>query len=342
MRLTVNFHHDGTFVPSPLQYQEGDVTTIKDIELEGMTVIGLKKQLKCACMYPVKGIFFLVHGKELSNGLIEIKDDLHLANCIALGFKNKKVSDIYIEHHGYDLKHWTQSHIEEDDDLSDVGEMEDLQPYVPSDYVGEENVVIANRSINDPYLNKLCNGSFISDCADKSDSGECSQPSGQELDIDSDDEHVDKQYKIVHGVVYPEFDPTLPWNEMKPTLGVRFQHPKQLKECLTNYGVANGFQLWYKRNEYRSLMVLCGRDVAEGRSGGITSRKREAAKGVQIGTPKKGNGKGAKAETPKKGKIKGAQAETPTKKGKGKVAHAVTPTKKGKEKVAEASTPKNE
>ena len=288
-------------------------------------------------MYPVKGIFFLVPGKELSNGLIEIKDDSDLANCIALGFKNQKVSDIYIEHHGYDLKHWTQNEIEEDDDLSDVGEMEDLEPYVYCDYVGEENVDIPNRAINDPFLNKLCTGSFISDVADKPDTGECSQPSGQELDIDSDDEDVDNQYKIVSGVVYPEFDPKLPWNEQKPTLGLRFEHPEQLKDCLTNYGVANGFQLWYRRNDYKSLMVLCGRDVAEGRSGGTKAMKREAGKGVKIGTPKKGKSKGAQTVTPtKKGKSKGSQSVTPT-----KVAESSTPTKKRKKSCAKKGKKKN-
>ncbi|GJV91950.1 60S ribosomal protein L34 [Tanacetum coccineum] len=70
------------------------------------------------------------------------------------------------------------------------------------------------------------------------------------------------------GVIFHEFDHKLPWNEMKPTLGLRFEHPEQLKKCMTNYGVANGYQLWYRRNDYRSLFVLCGRGLGEGRSGG--------------------------------------------------------------------------
>ena len=197
--------------------------------------------------------------------------------------------------------------------------------------------MIPNRSINDPFLNKLCNGSFISEVGDKSDSGECSQPSGQELEIDSDDEDVDNKYKIVSGVVYPEFDSKLPWNEQKPTLGLRFEHPEQLKDCLTNYGVANGFQLWYRRNDYKSLMVLCGRDVAEGRSGGTKAMKREAGKGVKIGTPKKGKSKGAQTVTPtKKGKSKGSQSVTPT-----KVAESSTPTKKRKKSCAKKGKKNN-
>ncbi|GKB65532.1 60S ribosomal protein L34 [Tanacetum coccineum] len=274
MRLTVNFHHDGNFVPSPLMYQEGEKSTIRDLEFEGMTVIRLSKLLQGTCMFPVKGIFFLIPGKELSNGLIEIKNDLDLANCIAVGYKNGKVVDMFLEHHGYDLSHWIQTDIDNnDDELSDV-EMEDITGYGASDFVGEDDVVIPNRSINDPFLNKLCNGSYINDFTDdKSDGGESSQPSAKELEIDSDDEDVDKNFKLVDGVIYPEFDPKLPWNEMKPTLGLRFEHPEQLKECMTNYGVANGYQLWYRRNDYRSLFVLCGRELGEGRSGGKKGKK---------------------------------------------------------------------
>ncbi|GKA77453.1 hypothetical protein Tco_0783914 [Tanacetum coccineum] len=199
MRLTVNFHHDGNFVPSPLMYQEGEKSTIRDLEFEGMTVIRLSKLLQGTCMFPVKGIFFLIPGKELSNGLIEIKNDLDLANCIAVGYKNGKVVDMFLEHHGYDLSHWIQTDIDNnDDELSDV-EMEDITGYGASDFVGEDDVVIPNRSINDPFLNKLCNGSYINDFTDKSDGGESSQPSAKELEIDSDDEDVDKNFKLVNG-----------------------------------------------------------------------------------------------------------------------------------------------
>ncbi|GJW16091.1 hypothetical protein Tco_0020224 [Tanacetum coccineum] len=130
-----------------------------------MEFIGLSKLLKGACMFLVKGIFFLIPGKELSNGLIEMKDDSDLPNCIALGFMNQKVVDMFVEHHGYDLSHWTQSKIK-DDEVYDFGKMEDLTGYVASDFVREDDVVILN-----------------------------SKPSGKELDIDSDDEDVDKHLR---------------------------------------------------------------------------------------------------------------------------------------------------
>jgi hypothetical protein len=115
MRLIVNFHHDGTFTPSPLMYKEGDVARIPDIDFVGMTLIRLSKLISGACQFPVKGIYFLIPGRELSNGLKEIKDDNKLAEFVALGFKNEKEIDLYVEHHGYDLSHWLQNEIGPDD-----------------------------------------------------------------------------------------------------------------------------------------------------------------------------------------------------------------------------------
>nr|GEZ18338.1 60S ribosomal protein L34 [Tanacetum cinerariifolium] len=132
MRISATFHH------------------------EGMTLIGLLKKLKRACQFPVEGIYFLIPGKELSNGLVEIKDDSNLAECIVLAFKNEKLIKIYLEHHGGD------------------------------------DVVIPNRTINDSFLNKLCNGTFISD---QTDIPECNEPTDKELLIDGDDEGVDTRYR---------------------------------------------------------------------------------------------------------------------------------------------------
>ncbi|GKA19479.1 hypothetical protein Tco_0699394 [Tanacetum coccineum] len=287
MCITVTFHHDGIFIPSPLMYKEGDDSTLRDIEFEGMTLTGLLKKLKGACQFPIKA------------------------------FKNEKVIEIYLEHHGYDLSHWVQTEIE-DDEVSDVGEMEDITPYGICDFIGEDDVVIPNRTINDYFLNKLCNGTFISY---QTDIPECGEPANKELLIDSDDEGVDTRYKVVHDVLYPEFDPSLPWNEMKPILGLRFEHPEQLKECLTNYGVANGYQLWYRRNDYQNLMVLCGRDIAEGRCGGPGKKGK-----IGVQSPGK-KGKIGVQSPGKKGKI---GVQSPGKKGKKGVQ---SPGKKGKKGV---------
>ncbi|GKB66549.1 hypothetical protein Tco_0927961 [Tanacetum coccineum] len=65
---------------------------------------------------------------------------------------------------------------------------------------------------------------------------------------------------------------------MEPVLGMRFDHPTQVKMCLANYGVANRYQLWYYRNDWRKLLVCYGRDVEAGRCAGYNSFKKKKKK----------------------------------------------------------------
>ncbi|GKD76895.1 hypothetical protein Tco_1339516 [Tanacetum coccineum] len=101
--------------------------------------------------------------------------------------------------------------------------------------------------------------------------------------------------------------PNRPWKDMVPILGLKFKDHEEMKMMLVNYGVANGYQLWYKMNDYKSLLVLCGRNVKEGRCASKVGRK----------------GKGKEKVAEGKGKEKVAE-------GKGKEG-------KDKEKVAEGS-----
>lgn len=44
---------------------------------------------------------------------------------------------------------------------------------------------------------------------------------------------------------------------MEPELGMHFSSPSELKACLSNYAVANGYDLWYDRNDKHRLLVKC-------------------------------------------------------------------------------------
>ncbi|GKD70531.1 hypothetical protein Tco_1324621 [Tanacetum coccineum] len=46
---------------------------------------------------------------------------------------------------------------------------------------------------------------------------------------------------------------------MTHVLGMRYEHLEQLKQALANYGIENGYQLWYAKNDWRSLLVYRGR-----------------------------------------------------------------------------------
>ncbi|GJU49625.1 hypothetical protein Tco_1219180 [Tanacetum coccineum] len=55
--------------------------------------------------------------------------------------------------------------------------------------------------------------------------------------------------------------------------GMRYETPQQLKLALANYGVANGYQLWYMKNDWREVLVYYGRNVEEGRCAGKKGNK---------------------------------------------------------------------
>ncbi|XP_071713451.1 uncharacterized protein [Rutidosis leptorrhynchoides] len=79
---------------------------------------------------------------------------------------------------------------------------------------------------------------------------------------------------------------------MEPILGMRFASLEQLKHSLINYGVANGYQLWYKRNDCRQLQVMCGRDVSKGLcAGGHLKRKKKGVNGEKVDVKKRGRAK---------------------------------------------------
>ncbi|GJX05466.1 hypothetical protein Tco_0191382 [Tanacetum coccineum] len=81
-----------------------------------------------------------------------------------------------------------------------------------------------------------------------------------------DDQFIEPKYTVQKDFKYPSFDLDTPWNECKPVLGMKFESPPQLKQCLANYDVTHGYQLWYMQNDTYKLLVKCGRDVSAGSS----------------------------------------------------------------------------
>ncbi|GJY55016.1 RNA-directed DNA polymerase, eukaryota [Tanacetum coccineum] len=73
------------------------------------------------------------------------------------------------------------------------------------------DVVIKNISTHDPFLNKLCTFRIL--------------------------------FRGPKGVVYPAFDPNIPWDNMEPMLGMSYESPHQLKLALANCGVAHDVQV---------------------------------------------------------------------------------------------------
>ena len=104
-------------------------------------------------------------------------------------------------------------------------------------------------------------------------------PVNEDLHIeDPGSSSLEPRHQIQRGIAYPRHDPLQPWNEMQSILGMRYDHSEQLKLALANYGVAGGYQLWFQKNDWRQLLVYCGRDVSTGRCAGYFSKKVKAKK----------------------------------------------------------------
>nr|GEX71852.1 zinc finger, PMZ-type [Tanacetum cinerariifolium] len=134
-----------------------------------------------------------------------------------------------------------------------------LKDIVDFEVEGEENVVITRNTTDDPWLNKLVgNGTSIGQIDDA-----ISNLGGRfnHEENDPEDDIVDPKFKAKPFVRYPSFDPSTPWDQCQPFLGMKFENPQQLKYMLENYRVANGYQLWFMQNDHSKLLVYCDRDA---------------------------------------------------------------------------------
>ncbi|GKC07159.1 hypothetical protein Tco_0998769 [Tanacetum coccineum] len=198
-------------------------------------------------------------GTTLTRMIREITSDADMVDFVKVGFENGFKVDLHHEYNDYDVMAYTTNDNlfpNEDDNLGDdetVVEKEKYPENIDFHTEGEENVVLEKLPIIDPFLTKL----------------------------------VDLKFKAQTYVQYPSYNPDLPWKEFMPVLGMKFENLQQLKHALADYGVVNGYQLWYYRSGGNILLVYCGRDVDMGRCAGrrVIRKKKEQQK-------QKANGKG--------------------------------------------------
>ncbi|GJZ40673.1 hypothetical protein Tco_0587559 [Tanacetum coccineum] len=174
-------------------------------------------------LYSLLLVLFCLPESDLSDGIRELKNEQQLGDFVVVGLGNGGDIDIYVEHHGYDIHEWFPK---DNDDLEDYDE-DDISAF------------------------KTTRNTF----------GTIERDANAILKVKIDDQSVYPIYKVKPGIVYPDHDPDQPWKDMVPILGMKFKDHEEMKMMLANYGVANSYQLWYKRNDYKSLLVLCGRNV---------------------------------------------------------------------------------
>ncbi|GJY06754.1 hypothetical protein Tco_0373808 [Tanacetum coccineum] len=254
--ITVNLHHDGVFTVSPFEYSLGDEKQITDIHFEGMSYVQFREVIVKLVHGLVVTLYYCKVGTPLKLGIKIIKTDSDVDEFVNFGYQNKWQVNLYVEHSGcdaFDIRDQEETIVDDGNESSDAyfsSDEEDLS-YVDFHTEIDDNVIIKNVTTNDPFLNKLCPDSakFLN---------EVDEPVfANDETVVEDSENIDPKFNVKSGVTYIRHDPSQNWKKMERVLGMRFDNPEQLKMCLANYGVANGSQLWFYRNDWRKLLVYC-------------------------------------------------------------------------------------
>ncbi|CAI9289675.1 unnamed protein product [Lactuca saligna] len=132
--------------------------------------------------------------------------------------------------------------------------MEDLN-VTDDESDGEEYVASTmDKTIWDPFLNDLVQGEV-----------EWPDISYDDAEWTFSNEETEKGDNIgqIFGDQYLVHNPRIPWNKMEPHLGEKYESPEQFKLCLTNYAVANGYQLRFAKCDRSRILVRCGKKSDE-------------------------------------------------------------------------------
>ncbi|GJX10122.1 hypothetical protein Tco_0199981 [Tanacetum coccineum] len=204
-----------------------------------MSFVAFHDIIKHLVHAPVASLYYCKVGTLLRVCITSPKKDADIDDFVYLGYQNKWVVDLYVEHNGYDvLDIRDQAKILVHDEGNKSGDAycssddEDLG-FVNFHTKIDDNVVIKTLTTSDPFLNKLCsnNGHFR---------GFIDEPVNANVErVVEDTECIDPEFNVKQGMTYLRHDPTQDWNKIESILGMRFEHPKQLILCLANYEVTN-------------------------------------------------------------------------------------------------------
>ncbi|GJU91562.1 hypothetical protein Tco_1303985 [Tanacetum coccineum] len=223
-----------------------------------------------------KNVVFTIYlnktGTTLALDIKELKSDTDVEDMLNASYDNGNMIDLFVEHYDYDVMGLIdlEPSLEQNLEDSDCYSSDDCEKIDDVDFQTEcdDNVVIKDISTSDPFLNKLCSTRALFRGSRKQQ-----VPDIDDIEEDPDNDQIDLVHKL----------------------------------ALTNYGVAYSYQLWYMKNDWRSVLVYCGRNVAEGRCAGKKGNKNRVMPNKdRSGLAKKtnvGNGEGSSKQV-KKIKVK--------------------------------------
>ncbi|CAI9284491.1 unnamed protein product [Lactuca saligna] len=236
--IQVDVHYDGMFSPIPhLIYYLNQKTSITDVDFGGLNfkefIYVLEDVTKGKC--PV--VYYCLGHKSMRDGLTPLKNNDDYRRFLDAAHGNEGKINVYIDHYNDSVLDWIEEEKEEksvDSESSDEDKDSVMSDALSVDHEPDEEVIPLTKS-DDPFLNYI---SVV--------------PRDDFVDEDDDSDNGTKEAPI-----YPFHDSTQKWDTMQPILGMRFCNPQELKQLVSNYVVANGFNLWYEKNDKTRLLVRC-------------------------------------------------------------------------------------
>lgn len=162
VNFTINFYYHGFFVGNPLQYVDGDLRVVHNVNFEGVIYSEFCHTFRKLVGMAPSSYYYVKTGVPMNLGLKPLKTYEDLEAIEKAAQENDLKMDIYCEHSGYNvlemLKNDNLVNQEDEQDFSDnenQDTLDDVKDLVYFQTEDDSDVVIPKISTNDPWLNKL-------------------------------------------------------------------------------------------------------------------------------------------------------------------------------------------
>ncbi|KAI3765597.1 hypothetical protein L2E82_15635 [Cichorium intybus] len=211
---------------------------------DGGSVIDFKEFLGKLCKTRCDDVYYCTRHQTLAEGIRRFHNDADYVEFLEVGYEdeNEFRMNVYIDHQNEPVLDWADMEVPdeevEDAEDQDADKDSDKSYTVEYEHAADQEVHSFDKTTDDKFLNKLVCDSNIKNEVNKDD--EPNTEDGQ-------------------GVVFPVHDENQEWETMVPIIGMKFSNPMELKNCVTNYAVKNGYDLWYEKTDCNRLLVKCGK-----------------------------------------------------------------------------------
>ena len=270
----INIHYDGVLEGDPLCYLPHHEKDIGEVDLSTMSLYEFKVHVSKLCGVNCPNLYYVVPGKGLDNGPRHFRNRADMDRCTRYGVKSNTVIQMYVDHYENtqlnDVFAKQENYDSESEEYESVGQNCDtdseeeyelpVYEYTDDDEdetasvdhlsEGEEEVMIA-RTISRPRVYNVADDDFLNELCGSYDN---------EHNYD-DNERPFREHDDIVGDNLPVHNPNIKWHKMHPVIGEKYESPQQLKRALIFYAIANGYRLYFARNDSNRICVKCCKDA---------------------------------------------------------------------------------